>query len=154
MERDQLLALARQIAEKHGLNGALIAALIEQESSWDTNAMRYEPAFYERYIVPLVESQQLSDGEAKGRATSFGLCQVLGQVAREHGFAGPFQQMCDDPAVGIDLGCAVFAAKLKAAAGDTFTALLHFNGGANTGYPEMVLNRVDKYLPAGKWPNE
>ena len=142
-----LITLVRQIAPKYGLNDSLVCAICEQESAWDTNATRYEPGFYSRYIVPLIASEQLSAGEATGRATSWGLMQVMGQVAREHGFTGPFQQMCDDPGTGIDIGCKVFAAKLKAAGGDTFTALQRYNGGGNSLYAGQVTDRIDKYVP-------
>ena len=141
----QLVSLARQIALKHGLDDALICGLCEQESGWNPNATRYEPAFYQRYIVPLIASQQLSDGEAKGRATSWGALQVMGQVAREHGFAGPFQQLLD-PQTGIDMGCTVFASKLKAADGDTYTALMHYNGGGNDRYADQVTLKMAKYV--------
>jgi soluble lytic murein transglycosylase-like protein len=143
-----LIVLARQIAPKYGLNDALVCAICEQESAWDTNATRYEKGFYAHYIVPLIASQQLPEGEATGRATSWGLMQVMGQVAREHGFTGPFQQMCDDPGTGIDIGCKVFAGKLKAVAGDTYTALQHYNGGGNPLYAGQVTERIDKYVLA------
>jgi soluble lytic murein transglycosylase-like protein len=145
MEQNQLISLARQIALENGLNDALICAVIEQESAWNPEATRYEPAFYEHYIAPLIASQELSQGEATGRATSWGLMQVMGQVAREHGLAGPFQQLLD-PATGIKWGCVVFQSKLKAASGDTYNALLRWNGGSNKEYPAQVTDRIDKYV--------
>jgi soluble lytic murein transglycosylase-like protein len=142
----ELLEMARLAAVRYSVNPALLCAIVEQESSWNTQATRYEPAFYERYIVPLnVPGITLVPEEATGRATSWGLCQVMGQVAREHGYLGPFQALCDQPATGLDLGAKVFASKLKGASGDTFTALLHWNGGANKEYPSEVMDRIDRY---------
>jgi len=37
--------------------------------------------------------------------------QVMGQVAREHGFEGKFLSALCDPALGLDIGCAALAAK-------------------------------------------
>src|SRR5690348_850750 len=84
----ELIALARAAAERHHLNAQLVCAVIEQESGWNAWAIRYEPAFYERYVAPQRTSGALtSDTEARARAFSWGLMQVMGQVAREHAFA-------------------------------------------------------------------
>jgi soluble lytic murein transglycosylase-like protein len=149
MDNAVLIDMARLAAQRYGLNEALFCALVEQESDWHPEATRYEPAFYEHWVTPLIVPQQLSDGEAKGRSTSWGLCQVMGQTAREHGYVGPFQNMCDDPAIGLDMGAKVFASKLKGAGGDTHTALLHWNGGKNLAYPGEVIDRIDRYAVGG-----
>jgi soluble lytic murein transglycosylase-like protein len=146
MEQSDLISLARGIAAQNGLDDALICAIIEQESAWNPEATRYEPAFYQRYIVPLIASEQLSEGEATGRATSWGLMQVMGQVAREHGFPNPFQQLLD-PATGIKWGCIVFQSKLKSANGDRYGALMKWNGGGNKLYAGQVIDRVVHYIP-------
>jgi hypothetical protein len=106
-----ILALARSIASEHGLDPALVCAVIEQESGWDTLAMRYEPAFRTRYVMPL----GLPASEEIARSISWGLMQVMGQVAREHSFDGKFLTALCDPATGIRVGCEVLAAKLRAA---------------------------------------
>jgi hypothetical protein len=41
----EIVALARTIASAHGLDPALVCAVVEQESAWDAHAIRYEPAF-------------------------------------------------------------------------------------------------------------
>jgi soluble lytic murein transglycosylase-like protein len=142
----QLLALARDAARAHELRPELVCAVIEQESQWNQWAARYEPAFYKRYIEPLlVRIDPPNETEARLRAFSWGLMQVMGQVAREHGFAGPsLAQLCD-PATGIDFGCRVLAAKLAAAEGNVSRALQLWNGGANPGYAAAVLARISKY---------
>lgn len=106
-----LIALARSTASKHALDTALVCAVVEQESSWDTHAIRYEPAFRALYVAPL----KLPPTEEIARSISWGLMQVMGQVAREHGFSGKFLSALCDPATGLDIGCAVLAAKLASA---------------------------------------
>jgi len=141
MPTDELIALACSIAAKHALDGALVCAIVEQESAWDTHAIRYEPAFRTRYVAPL----GLPPTEEIARSISWGLMQVMGQVAREHGFDRKFLSALCEPELGLDTGCGVFAAKLASAAGDVTRALQLWNGGANPNYAAQVLARLAKY---------
>jgi len=151
MPTDELIALARAAAAKHSisgaLDGALVCAIVEQESAWDTHAIRYEPAFRTRYVAPL----GLPPTEEIARSISWGLMQVMGQVAREHAFDRKFLSALCEPELGLDTGCAVFAAKLSStrdttgAAGDVTRALQLWNGGANPNYAAQVLARIAKY---------
>src|ERR1700735_2808441 len=82
----QLVILAKQTARSHGLDPAVVCAICEQESAWNPWAIRYEPAFFAHYIAPQLGAGQISNTEAQARAFSWGLMQVMGQVAREHNF--------------------------------------------------------------------
>ena len=171
--RADLIALARATAEAHQLDAALICAICEQESAWNPWAIRYEPAFFAHYIAPQLAGGQISNTEAQARAFSWGLMQVMGQVAREHNFGSapnpnssvvfsgnttppqlhspygtlgaPLSQLCD-PACGLEIGCTVFAAKLSIAHGDATRALQLWNGGGNPNYAEEALARMQAYL--------
>ena len=170
--RADLIALARTTAEAHQLDAALVCAICEQESAWNPWAIRYEPAFFAHYIAPQFGAGKISNTEAQARAFSWGLMQVMGQVAREHNFGvvspgggapnpqsssspqmhspfgtvgAPLAQLCD-PACGLEIGCTVFAAKLAAAHGDATRALQLWNGGGNPSYASEVLARVAGYL--------
>src|SRR5712692_9451618 len=87
----------------------------------------------------------LTRTEAAARALSWGLMQVMGQVAREAGFAGASLAELCDPAAGLEVGCRVLAHKLAAAEGNVTRALLLWNGGGNPAYPQQVLDRAKKY---------
>jgi soluble lytic murein transglycosylase-like protein len=137
----ELIALAHAAASKHALDPAMVCAVVEQESSWDPHAIRYEPAFRTRYIRPL----KLPPTEEIARSISWGLMQVMGQVAREHGFSGKFLSALCEPATGLEVGCTVLATTLSRAAGDIHHALAHWNGGANLRYPAEVLGRLERY---------
>jgi soluble lytic murein transglycosylase-like protein len=157
--RAELIALARTAADAHQLDAALVCAICEQESAWNPWAIRYEPAFFAHYVAPQLNSGRISVTESQARAFSWGLMQVMGQVAREHNFgadfpaaapsipnnAAPLSQLCD-PATGLDVGCQVFSAKLSAAHGDIPRALQLWNGGGNPNYAALVLARVSGYL--------
>ncbi|HXQ25921.1 MAG TPA: transglycosylase SLT domain-containing protein [Candidatus Acidoferrales bacterium] len=159
----ELIALARATAARHALDPALVCAVVEQESSWETHAIRYEPAFRAHYVAPL----GLPPTEEVARSISWGLMQVMGQVAREHGFSGKFLSALCEPPAGLDIGCAVLAAKmtirsgsssrgsnategsLSPAAEDIARALALWNGGANPDYVSQVLARVASYRRKG-----
>src|ERR1700756_4719478 len=142
----QLVTLAQNLAEVHGLDPALVCAVIEQESAWNTWAMRYEPAFFAKYVASLYTNNKVSATEAYARGISWGLMQVMGQVARETGFDALFLSALCDPEQGLAVGCKVLRKKFDALAGDTTRGLLAWNGGANPAYPAQVLARKPHYL--------
>jgi soluble lytic murein transglycosylase-like protein len=137
--------LARDTAEKFGLDPNLICALVEQESGWNTYAIRYEPHFYDRYILPLLKDLVMTPTEATSRAFSWGLLQCMGQTLRETGFKGRFHSELLKPEVGLEWGCRVFKKKLERAAGDVKKALLYWNGGGRLEYVDEVLAKVKHY---------
>lgn len=135
-------AIAVTIAKKYGIDAPLVLSVCHHESNWDPWAVRFEPAFFDRYISSM---KLLSDTEKTERAFSFGLMQVLGQVAREFGFTGKYLTELCEPAVGIEYGCRKLAKCLKAHNGAVTDALLSYNGGAYKEYPEKVLQHYDHY---------
>ncbi|MGB8850988.1 MAG: lytic transglycosylase domain-containing protein [Candidatus Acidiferrales bacterium] len=145
--------LAIAAAARHQLDPALVCAIVEQESAWKPWAIRFEPAFFARYVAPLFaicKIEPATNTEAYSRAISWGLMQVMGQTARERGFAGKFLSELCDPATGLDAGCDLFAHKLAIVEGKIERALALWNGGTNPEYPAQVLARVASYaaLPA------
>jgi soluble lytic murein transglycosylase-like protein len=142
----ELVALARGAASAQSLWPELVCAIVEQESAWDRWALRYEPAFYARYVEPKLSRGVISnEGEARARAFSWGLMQVMGQVAREHGFSGASLGALCDPGTCLAVGCRILAAKIAAAEGNITRALQLWNGGANPDYAAAVLARADHY---------
>jgi soluble lytic murein transglycosylase-like protein len=141
--RDELIALAKAEAAAQGLDPTLVCAVCEQESSWYPWAMRYEPAFYERYVRPL----GLSPTESTLRSFSFGLMQIMGQTARELGFKARSLGELLDPSQCVHYGCLKLAACLRLADGDVQAGLLKYNGGSNPDYPSQVMARMASYPP-------
>jgi soluble lytic murein transglycosylase-like protein len=142
----QLVALARKAAAVQSLDPALVCGVVEQESAWNPWAMRYEPAFFAKYVASLYTNNKVSASEAYSRGFSWGLMQVMGQVARENGFDAVFLSALCDPEQGLAIGCKVLRKKFDAMAGDTSRTLLAWNGGANPAYPGQVLARRAHYL--------
>jgi soluble lytic murein transglycosylase-like protein len=144
MATPDLIARAVEAARKYGLDPSLFLAVIEQESSWNPWSIRYEPLFLKNYLQGPTFSS-LSPTELQARATSWGLCQVMGQVAREFGFQGKFLSELCNPEVGLEIGAKVLADKLRRAKGDERQGLLRWNGGADESYPDKVLARRHNY---------
>src|SRR5690348_7839194 len=90
-----LIALAQRTAAAHALWPELVCAIVEQESAWNPWALRYEPAFYDRYIatslavrraatatgtsrLDALTTPEIPDDptESRARAFSWGLMQV------------------------------------------------------------------------------
>jgi soluble lytic murein transglycosylase-like protein len=141
----EIIELARQIAREHSLEPALVCAVIEQESAWNPWAVRYETGFLSRYVAPLYTAGKLNATEAYTRSMSWGLMQVMGQVAREFGFKeSSLVELCE-PATAVEFGCRVLAAKLAKARGDVPAALLAWNCGADINYAAEVLARKRNY---------
>src|SRR5881394_1792447 len=138
-----LISIATNIAQAHKLDPVLVCAICHHESAnWKVFAARYEPVFYARYITPL---KGLSATEMQLRAFSFGLMQIMGQTARELGFAGDDLTELFDPVTGIEFGCRKLARCLDRSKGDVRAALLMYNGGSNLKYPDLVLRHLTTY---------
>jgi soluble lytic murein transglycosylase-like protein len=142
----QLVALARKAAASQSLDPALVCAVVEQESSWNPWAMRYEPAFFAKYVAHLYTNNKITASEAYARGFSWGLMQVMGQVAREMGFDGTFLSATCDPELGLAIGCKLLRKKLDAMDGDTTRGLLAWNMNGDASYPSRVMACQAHYL--------
>jgi len=145
---DNAIELARRVAKGVGLDPALVCAIVEQESSWDSFAVRYEQGFFDCYVQPSAAGGAVrpsTSTEARCRAFSWGLMQIMGQCAREMGFDGPYLSELLEPAIGLQFGCKLLARKLELAGGDVERALDLWNGGANPAYSSQVMARIEKY---------
>jgi len=141
----RLLDLARKAADAEGLDPAVVCAVVEQESAWNTWAMRYEPLFFAKYVAPLYTNNKVGATEAYARGFSWGLMQVMGQTARETGVNSLHLSALCDPIIGLAVGCKILRKKLDAAGGELRKALQSWNGGGNPDYAEEVVARVARY---------
>src|ERR1700736_1117453 len=144
MPLTEMQNLARTTAAKYGLSPSLVCAVVQQESAWNQFAMRYEAAFFAKYIAPLYVNNKINATEAYARAFSWGLMQVMGEVAREFGFDGSLAVLTD-PESNLDIGCKILKHKLDWAKGDVEKGLLSWNGGATKDYPAQVMARIPQY---------
>lgn len=143
-----------QEALKWDLDVRLVAAVIAVESKGQPHARRYEHGFFVRYIEGKTNKQlrghfptDLSrDTELYERSCSWGLMQLMGQVAREMGYTGDMVDLMFRPEVNIAFGCAKLGKLVKKHKFKLRPALLEWNGGGNSEYPDKVLEAVDSDL--------
>ena len=138
-------------AKAHGLDPLLVEAIVLTESSGNTDAFRFEPAFYNRYIKPY----RLYLGWNPRRiSSSYGLLQLMGPVAHERGY--PKDQPLEHlfvPEVGLEWGCKHLRMLLDWADGfeasDTQkrdAALASYNGGRGGNRPTDTPLRNASYV--------
>ena len=139
-----------------GVEIRLLRALVRQESSGDPWAYNPEPRYAYLWDVkhgrpfrrlngpeaamsvppedfPAPAPYVDRDAEGWGQRASWGLCQVMGAVAREHGFRGDYLSQLCDVATGLDYGAKHLARLLHGAKGDVGLALARYNGGGMPG---------------------
>lgn len=88
------------IAKGWGLKPALVRAIVQVESSGNPKAVRYEHPFYEKYL----KGKGYQATEAHLLASSWGLMQIMGLVARELGYDGHLSFLLM-PELGLFWGC-------------------------------------------------
>ena len=93
----------KAIIERHPDRGSLpvecVLAFCMAESSFHTYAIKFEPQY--RWLYG--DQKTMSISERLGQMHSWGLMQVMGGVAREHGFVGDFTQLWE-PEIGLRYG--------------------------------------------------
>jgi len=160
MTTAELIILAKRIAVQHGLDPALVCAMVEQESSWDPYAIRpeSESGFMVRYganynVIVRKSASKRDDKWIRFEDVfyaSIGLMQTMYCVVIET-FPDQTEKLrypttlCD-PEIGLAQGCRLFAHYLKQKNGNVNAALLRWNGGGDPDYPTKVLVRKPKYL--------
>lgn len=102
-----ILDLIAKAANKHNLPVELVTAIVKVESGGNPWAVRFEPAFYDKYVssIPKLYGAITRETERKLLATSFGLMQIMGQTARTQGYDGAFLTELCDPEIGLEWGC-------------------------------------------------
>lgn len=133
---DGLHDYATRAAQRRGLPPDVVLGIITVESGWRTAAHRVEPPY--RYLWDyannrpfraLTAAESASETpppdftapagvskatEWQGQQASWGLMQVMGAVAREHGFKGDFfTELCTEPTDAIEVGCQRLAACVR-----------------------------------------
>lgn len=124
-------------AHFHSIDPGLIWSIIYCESRGIPGAYRFELGFFERYIEgrPIADvpgywpPQTLvsRETEAMARSTSWGVMQVMGQVARELGYRGEYLHELCDVRESVKFGSEKLAKCLKQT-GTIREAIARYNG--------------------------
>lgn len=150
MISDALHGIIAARARFAGLDPKLVKALVLVESGGNPWAWNPEPRY--RYLwdvranapfraltgaeisseAPPADFPTMAgdrDQEWWGQSASWGVCQVMGAVARERGFQRPYLTELLDPSLCLSIACAHLAGLLRWANGDVEQALAAYNGG-------------------------
>jgi len=106
MSRSDIIALIHLVAHEYKLDPVFYQAICTVESSLDPFAMRYERA-WRYFYFPREHASRLNiteETETELQKFSYGLCQIMGAVAREHNYEGPLAGLMADPALCLRLG--------------------------------------------------
>lgn len=122
--------IVKNIANEVSILPELILAIIMQESGGRIYVSRYEEKYNYLYM-PLHYSQALNYAmmtEINQQRTSWGLMQIMGAVAREHGFDDYFPALCI-PATNILIG-SKFVSNLLGKHGSIEAVFSAYNAGS------------------------
>lgn len=143
-------AAIEQVADNNGLSRNLVEALVLTESGGNTYATKPETFYpylmnvktwkpYGALTREQAGSKTAPDGfpclaghpdhEWLDQQQSWGLMQVMGAVAREHGCRSPYLAELTEPITGLHFGCKHFASMLAWTNGDIDKALGAYNAG-------------------------
>ena len=134
---DQSIVLAA--ASAYNLDISLLNAQIQVESGGDPFAFRYEDGFYKEYLKS--NNKALSKLYGPIGACSFGVMQILLEVAMELGFADRPERLFI-PQIGLAYGCKKMQALLIWAKGDYNKALSAYNAGMGSPLNIVYINKV------------
>lgn len=120
-------------AKAFDLEPELVTAIVMVESAGRTNAYRYEPNFWLRYMA---NKPEYAGGNPYRLSASYGLMQVMYATAHFHGFEA-CPEVLFQPAMGLTYGCKHLRKLLNECDGDVEMALAQYNGGksGNTAPP-------------------
>lgn len=143
-------ALIEQTAAALAIDPNVIEAIVLKESEDDPWAYRSEPQYRYLWNVrthapfrPLTHAEIASEDppldfptlagtrtqEWWAQQASWGLMQIMGAVAREHGFTGAYLTRLVDPTVNLTIGGQVLASLLVWSGGDLRQTFAAYNGG-------------------------
>jgi hypothetical protein len=86
---------ANQVGASHGIPTGMLLALALAESNGSAMTIRYEPNFARAKRAPDPSGTYTIDTESMLRMCSLGICQVMGQTARDMAYAGPLTDLFD-----------------------------------------------------------
>lgn len=113
-ETQKYLPLIQDVCSMHEVDSDLILAIVDVESGGNTYAARFEAYWkYFSNIQKNAATLKISFAtEQNMQMCSWGLMQVMGSVAREHGYSLELQRLCE-PKSGLQYGVRQISKFLK-----------------------------------------
>jgi len=119
-----------QVSNDYKLDRKFIGAVCYHESLGIPSMTRFESTyrylyFPERYAEALFITEAT---ETNAQKTSYGLCQIMGAVARELGYADHLSRL-SEPRLGLDFGCRKMAELKQKYGGELSEMAAAYNSG-------------------------
>jgi hypothetical protein len=148
-----------RVADSFALPPALLAGIIQEESRFEPWAARVEPHYKRKAIVQSgarnwskrYRNLPTYETELDDRSRSFGLMQVMGQLAREQGFASRYLSEMHLPMNAVTHGAKRLRELLDRYRGDTLSAISAYNQGNNRKRGETFVNARYVYRVCAAW---
>lgn len=144
-----------EVSGRYNIPVALVRAIVQVESQGNTWAVKYEPTFVQAYLLgrrwEVFSPWITQDTEVWQRGASWGLMQVMGQVAREHGFVGAYISELCLPETGLHYGCKYLAYqfgrwyKVHGIRG----VVSSYNAGSPAAHNSGYVLKVEQNIPGG-----
>lgn len=141
---EEIASLIIEKANKYTLDIPLFASLIYHESDGGNPwAVKVEEEFYSKYLFFRTKATLSGfipndiQTDKRLRSISWGLCQIMGETARELGFKEKFLPMLLDPKLNLEYG-AKYLGVCRDKSSTERLMLLRWNGGGDENYPERV----------------
>lgn len=128
---EELNAFIDQLASSYGVDADLVHAIIQIESGWNEWAVRFEPN-YKWLDAPVEWALKLGttpETETILQKTSWGLMQVMGGVARQHGYKRPLTMLLL-PKDGLEVGIQHLQSKVRVYGAVEKNVIASYNSGS------------------------
>lgn len=161
LERHRKTKLRKKVlfyAKKYKLPFELVASIILTESAGNRFAYRYEPGFFEKYLKDKTASQLTGrfpsvisrETELHARATSWGLMQIMGQVAREFGYENDHLHRLTTVDDGLEFGCRKLAKCFRQESSE-LVAIARYNGNPAQTAAQIYAQKVMRVMTLGQY---
>jgi len=140
----QLVAMASEPPPPNPRSRA-VCAVVEQESDGTRGPCVPSQAFFAKYVARSTPQSRSSASEPTPDGFSWGLMQVMGQVAREHGFDSPIPHPRCATGTGSGDRLQSLVENSTPWRRTPHRGLLAWNAGANLAYPAQVLTANPTY---------
>lgn len=114
IKSDDLYYKIKVAAEKHGIDPAIVYGVVQQESTGNYVACRFEKNY--KWLVTPAKVKPINcslDTEETLQKMSFGLMQMMGGVFRELGYKDWLSKVLTLPELQLDYGCKFLKKKIN-----------------------------------------
>lgn len=144
---DIMLNTVHKVCEEHHIDPMLLRGIITVESAWDPRALRYEQKYHDICLAAgFARKFDISEkSEITLQKFSYGLCQVMGGLARSLGYDGHLLDLLDIE-TNLKYGCLYLQVLQKHYKTDVDKIISAYNAGHATPSNLTYVNKVKRAM--------